>query len=185
MAGLAEVRAKASPSLTASFGGGAARGGTQAALGDVMRSLLPHVLPVLALAAMCGCSQPTPAEDVASDDDAISHEEAAKGYAFTEKVFDNYPAAAALTKIGVSSWAAYSVSDPKMVGLALFAVDPEGDVRYVMLVNSHRTGEGTANMAISGRTRPSPNWRSDSMVNPHVSRRRLHHHRPRDLGATT
>ncbi len=104
--------------------------------------------PLLLLAL--GACAPAAAEDVDDTEDAITHSEAAAQHEFSALLFkdDQRSVTNATRALGVASWAGYTISDKRFLGVGLFASDAAGQVRYALLLNARRAADGKADVAV-------------------------------------
>lgn len=107
----------------------------------------PVLVAALALAPLTGCAA-EPADDANEGNSAITADEAASGYDTQEKLVENFSASPEVARLGAKTWSAYAVSNKRFLGLALYAVDARGDVKYVILTQARRAADGKLDIAI-------------------------------------
>jgi hypothetical protein len=114
-----------------------------------------HILVVGLAASLAGACQPAAdGEEVASYEDAISHEEAAARLNLEEHVLAKHRASAEATrKLGIVRWDVYAVSTDRFIGFVAFASDAAGDVAYAVAGNA-RTSEAAVLVYDEDRVRP-------------------------------
>ena len=105
-------------------------------------------LGALLVACAIGCSGASSDDQADDDGAAITHAEAAKAYEYSELLLDGVDASPAVQKLGANRWSVYSASKGRFIGIVMFAIDANKDVKYAVLVNAGRAADGKAKMAV-------------------------------------
>jgi hypothetical protein len=107
------------------------------------------LLAVASLATLLtGCAA-EPLDDAGTSEGAATAEEVASTYEFSTKLFEGVRPSAGVATLGVRSWTAFEVVNKQFFGLALYALDESGNVKYVVLQNARRRADGKTTIAVA------------------------------------
>lgn len=113
-----------------------------------MRSIsIVALLLSLSVSSLMGCSGASAQDDNPEDDSAaVTADEASKKYEFAELLLPDAPASPEVRKLGAVRWAVYSAVKGRFMGLVMFAIDRDNDVKYALLVNATRAADGKSHV---------------------------------------